>query len=449
MSVRLATLFAAAALLAAAPASAQSLWGRADTLMTASGTRPVFGASDTRSRVPLYQFIQLHTEDLGLDGLSLEVSGLAGMHMGDAPLVTPTEEGDPAMGDLIVGRVRWQSKQGDLAVSLGRQYLFTGTGRAEHLDGLVVTVRGPWNIDATLFGGRTTPWQVEYDPAEGDPSATNEDWAMSNWAVGGRLRLRMLDRVVAMLGFFHERHDDQVMRTNMSLDFGFWGNRWFEALAGGVVDLAQGTPQEVWLQLTSRPLPRLKLLADYTFQVPSLAIPRTSLFSVFVTDSFHDLCLGAHYGVTDTISVGLEGGVRFLPDDEDIRPGGTVRASARWALTQHAHLGLHARLVADNYEQLVQGRIYLMLARSKRGVHGLVEYHVVYLHQDQAERVDLFLRRTWDNPVSHGALSLIGYELRQGLSLQVGYSAFVTPAARSDHRLLARLTLLKGWRFGP
>jgi hypothetical protein len=450
VSWRTASVALVLALLAPGFVDAKSIDVRSDSFVTAGGTRPEFGASDTRSRVVFLQYIGLRTEDVGLDNLHVEVSGLAGVHLADPPLVDPATEGDRADGELIVGLVRWRTQGGAFSMALGRQYLFAGAGRAEQLDGLSVTYRSPWNLDLTLFGGRTTPWQVDYAPDQGDPDATNESFWYSNYAAGGRLRFRLLEQAVASAGFVHEGHGDQIVRQSLTVDVGYYNFRVIEALAGGVVDLVQGAPQEIWLQLISRPRHDLKLSLDYTYQVPSLTIPKTSIFSVFTTDAYHDASAVVDWGLSRRITLGVEGGLRLYPEDEELVIGFTAAGSLRVALGDRPgrHIGARVQVVDSGDELFVQSRLFARYQLDV-GLYGTAELYLLYLGPDgDAATRSIFQQRAADNALSVGGLGLLGYRFSPSLSAQLAGSIFSTPRAKQDLRALVRLSYTGAWGGG-
>jgi hypothetical protein len=440
----------AVVLLASTPAEAQWLGLRGDTLLGASSARPALGASDSRAQVPLYQFLQLEAQDLGVANLQLELSGVAGIHLGDLPLREAGSEGSRVLGEVVTGLLRWQDQKRGISITLGRQYLFAGAGRAEHLDGLALQVRAPWNLDLTVFGGRTTPWQVDYDPGQGAVGPSNEGWAWSSWAVGGRARFRMLERVVAAIGFVHEGQGGETVRQCLSLDAGYWASRRLEILAGAALDTVQWLPQEAWVELISRPRPSLKLTADYSYQVPSLTVPKTSIFSVFSLDSFQEASLGVHYGVTPLLALGVEGGVRLFPSDDGLHVGANVAAQARLAFGAIAGrlAGLRVEFLDADGERLLQGRLYAIYSFDV-GVYSSLEVYGLYLaSQHPAASRSVFEQRLSDHPLSLGGLGTLGYRITSRLSAQLVGSAFSTPAARSDLRLMARLTYAGSWSWG-
>jgi hypothetical protein len=443
-------LAVAATLLAPAPVAAQWLGLRGDTLVGASSARPALGASDTRAQVPLYQFLQLETQDVGVAGLQLDFSGVAGIHLGDPPAREPGSTDSRVLGEVVTGLLRWQDPKRGISFTLGRQYLFAGAGRAEHLDGLAFSVRGPWNLDLTVFGGRTTPWQVDYDPGQGAVGPSNEGWAWSNWAVGGRARFRLLDHAVAAVGFVHEGQGGETVRQCLSIDAGYWASRYLEVLVGAALDTVQWLPQEAWVELISRPRRSLKLTADYSYQVPSLTIPKTSIFSVFSLDSFQEASLGVHYGVTPLLSLGVEGGVRLFPSDDGLRVGANVAGQARLAFSDVAGrlAGLRVELLDADGERLLQGRLYAIYSFDV-GVYSSVEVYGLYLaSQHDATSRSVFEQRLSDHPLSIGGLGTLGYRITSRLSAQLAGSAFSTPAARYDLRLMARVTYAGSWGWG-
>ncbi len=430
------------------PARGQSVWWRAETLLTASATRPTFGADDSRALVPLLQYVSLGSADLGLAGLQVEVSGVLGGHLADAPLADPAAEGRRLQGDLIVGLARWTSAKGRVSLAAGRQYLYAGAGRAEHLDGLVVTLCMPLSTEVQIFGGRTEPWQVEGSGLSTDPSAMDEPWSFSNYAVGGRLRWRVLDRAVALVGLIHEGNGPDIVRQDLALDLGYWASRTLEGRAGALLALGEGLPQEVYLQLVSRPRPRLKLRADYSYQVPALLIPRTSIFSVFALDENHGVTAGAYYGLLPgLLTLGLSGGARLFPlPDADPRVGYAVTASARLALGPGTLrlAGLELELLEHEGERLLKTRLHA-LYRFELGLYATADLHLLYLSRDGADaEASVFSQKLTGSPLSLGGLGLLGYRFGGGLSVQAGGGIYTTPLQRHDLRLLAQLRYAGG-----
>lgn len=412
-----------------------------------ASSQPEFGASDSRQAL-LLQYLQLRTEDLGLQGLELEVSGFGGAHAGDAPLVDPIQEDGRFRGNLLVGLLRWQSKHNTISISLGRQYLFGGAGRAEHLDGLSFTYRSRINLDVTVFGGRTMPWQLDYDQAE--PSVDSDPWTYTNYAAGGRLRYRLLDQAVASAGFIHEGNGSDTVRQCLAFDAGYWGFRKIEGLAGGIVDIASRQLQEVWAQLISRPIRRLKISADYTFQVPALAIPKTSIFSVFTTDAYHDASAGVHYGITPLISAGVEGGVRLFPEEPKARLGYTVAGSVRVALgtaLPGRYAGLRVELLDAVEDMLLTSRLFARY-RFAFGLYANAELYVLYFRPEAGAGSSIFQQRLDQHATSIGGLGLVGYQFTPRVSLHISGGIFSTPRAKHDIRALARLTYAGTWGGG-
>lgn len=428
-------------------ARGQSLDLRSDTLVGAQGLRPVFGASDTRAQVPIWELLALSAEDLGVPGLGVELSGFAGVTLAASPLEAPGRDGNRGVGNLSVGLLRYKDPKARFELALGRQYLFAGAGRAEHLDGLSALVRLPGSLELTLFGGRTSPFQLDYQPASGGvPYPADERFAFSGWAVGGRAHVRLLEKLSAGVGFVHEGEGSRTARQVLVVDGGYWGSRKLEALAGVVLDTVALLPQEAWLQLTSRPRPRLKLTLDVTHLVPSLAIPKTSLFSVFALDAYQELALGVHVGLGELLSLGLEGGPRLFDggDGGELRLGFNAAAEARLALGEIPGrlVGLRLEATGADGERLLQARLFA-LYHFARPVYLSGETHVLYLASDRSgAAASVFERRLEGSPLSFGGIGTLGYRFTSWLSAQVTGSAFSTPSAKHDLRVLGRLTVV-------
>jgi hypothetical protein len=435
------------------PASAQtrSVSATTHTLGVGSEVSPLLDASDSRTAVTLYQFLELATEDMGVDGLQVELSGVAGVDAGDRRF-DGVDEATRARGNLIVGLVRWQDRAHRTSIAVGRQYLYLGAGRAEHLDGANITYRLPGNVDLTAFGGRTRPWQLDYEPDDGAVHVSNEDFLHSNWAAGGRARFSLLDRGVASVSFIHEGEGSETVRQNLAFQAGYWSTAKIEALAGGILDVYDMRLQEMWVALTSRWWSKLKLSADYRFMVPSLTIPKTSIFSVFTLDDYHSAALGAYYAFTPRVWASVDGGPRFYTGDgSDSRTGYHVAGTLRVVFDsqRRGQVGLRSEMIDASDQWSLQNRLFTSY-RFKSGLYGNIEAFLLVLgadNDDDATASD-YERRIADQPLSFGGLLLAGYQITDALSAQLAGSAFSTPISDYDLRILGRLTYRGFWSWG-
>lgn len=421
----------------------------AHTYGTSSESAPVLDASDTRSRVTFYQFVELTADEVGVEGVAIDLSGVAGIDLAERRFGGLGEDGR-VRGNVITGSLRWQDRRRRVSLAIGRQYLFLGAGQAEHLDGLTVGYQLPWNLDVSLFGGRTEPWQLDPTPTSGsDPHVSRESFFYSNWATGGRLRWRVLERAVAAIGFIHEAHGDQTVRRNLTFQAGYWSSAKLEAMAGGIVDTVYGLPQELWATLTSRAIADLKLSADYSFHIPSLTIPKTSIFSVFTDESFHSALLAARYAFCPRLWGSLEGGPRFFVGDDEVRVGyaAALALNRRLGREHQGEVGLRSELVSAVDQWSLQNRLFGSY-RFASGLYANLETYLLLLGSDAAAAAASdYERRIEDHRLSLGALALAGYTITPAISAQLAASAFVTPLAESDVRVLGRLTYRGLWSW--
>jgi hypothetical protein len=422
------------------------------TIALVSEEAPTIDASDLRSRATLYQFLELSSTDVGVEGLEVDLSGVAGVDLADRRF-NGIDDDPRASGDLIVGLLRWQDAKRRVAISLGRQYLFVGSGRVEHLDGLSLRYRTPWNIDVSAFGGRTRPWQLDYDRPLDQLHVSQEPFGLSNYALGGQLRFRLLERAIASAGFIHVGNGGDTVRQNFTFQLGYWDWSGVEAVAGGTIDTAVGRPQDLFLMLTSRPLSKLKLTADYSYQIPSLTIPKTSIFSVFTLDDYHSARAAAYYALTDHFWVSADGGLRLYEAADGLDVGSSAALALRYALgiANKGSIGLRGEWVdsADTYA--LNGRLYGAY-RFDLGIYSTAELFVLHVGANNAERGSDYERRIAETPVSIGGRALAGYAFSggrlAGVSLQLAGSYFVTPLAEHDLRLIARLSYRGRWSWG-
>ena len=437
------SLALAALIMAASPkVQSQSLAFRGDLLSVGQGRRPTMDSTDTRSEALIYQYISLATEDLAVDGIHVELVGMVGGQIAEGAAgdgISGTSD-----GDVLVGVVRWENRSRSLSVSLGRQYLFAGGGRAEHLDGATVTYR-VWHLDLSAFGGRTHAWQWSFD----DPNDEPEEPAFASYAVGGRARFRLLDHGVASVAFVHEGDGAQIARQLVTFDVGYWRLSWMEALAGGIIDVVDGHPQEMWAELIFRPLPKLKLSGGYSYLVPGLAIPKTSLFSVFSVDAYHDISLQAFYGFNHWFMGGLEGGLRYFPDRQET-VGYWVAMRGRIALgsARERSIGFKAEYSDEGNRRHVQGRLYGLFAFLERRLYCRADVFALGLFSDNSGNgASAYERAINATPISIGGIGMIGWRFASGWNANVASSFFSTPRASSDLRIMGRLTYAGNWSW--
>ena len=437
------SLALAALIMAASPkVQSQSLAFRGDLLSVGQGRRPTMDSTDTRSEALIYQYISLATEDLAVDGIHVELVGMVGGQIAEGAAgdgISGTSD-----GDVLVGVVRWENRSRSLSVSLGRQYLFAGGGRAEHLDGATVTYR-VWHVDLTAFGGRTHAWQWSFDGPDGEP----EEPTFSSWAVGGRARVRLLDHGVASAALVHEGDGAETARQLVTFDVSYWRLSWMEAMAGGIIDVVDGRPQEMWAELVFRPLSKLKVSGGYSYLVPGLAIPKTSLFSVFSVDAYHDVSAQVFYGFNHWFMGGVEGGVRYFPQRQD--PAGYwVALRGRVALggVRHRRLGFKAEYSDEGDRRHVQGRLYGQFAFLDRTLYCRADLFALGLFSDlSGDNASAYERAISENPVSLGGIGMIGWRFAGGWNANVASSFFSTPRSRGDLRIMGRLTYAGNWSW--
>lgn len=444
LHVRLIPLALAVAVISTSPSSfAQSLSVRGDLLSVGLGTRPSLDSTDTRAQALFYHYINLTTEDLVLDGLQVELVGMVGAMVGqDAGAEGLTGSLD---GDVLVGTVSWASRDRSVSLRLGRQYLFAGGGRAEHLDGATVSYRF-WYLDLTAFGGRTHAWQWSFEPGDLEPG----DPTFSSWAVGGRARFRLLDQGLASVAFLHEGDGAEIARQVVSFDLGYWRLSWLEALAGGIIDTVDGRPQELWAELVTRPLPRLKLSGGYSYLVPGLAIPKTSLFSVFSDDEYHDASLQAYYGFNHWLLAGLEGGLRYFPARDDEAMGYWLAVRGRVALdsARHRRIGVKVEYNDQGHSRYLQGRLYTMMAFLERRLYCRADVFLLGLLTDNAgDSASAHERAIARTPLSVGGLGMIGWRFSPRWNANLAASIFSTARSSNDLRLFGRLTYDGFWSW--
>ena len=301
---------AAAALLAPASGQASELEVYSNTQLNVQNQwRPKFnettltwdGASTTV--VPLYEFLSLSGRNIDIPGgqLLFQVDAWGGVNLGSNPWWNGYTNTGSFSGDLNLAYLQGRFLNNQLRVTLGRQTVGYGNSRMLQLDG--GSVQGVIAKMITVDGYAGVPTTQRFT-AYGNVYSANP--TLGDLAVGGRLGFAWTTWLNTGVSAAFSWDKGDATREDVALDLRFspvswmyllgyvdwslFASNYFESFGSQIADanVSLVFPVSQFLQFT----------AEYTYSVPSLALPYNSILWVF-TDNTHQY-LGA------TARVGLE-----------------------------------------------------------------------------------------------------------------------------------------------
>lgn len=219
-------------------------------------------------QVPLYEYVTLGSQDVGVDGFSVHLSGFGMVNIVDAV------DGNQFDGDVLIGTMAYACPAGRFFTRLGRQLVFDGAGRGVLLDGGYIRLRPGADVDISLYGG--------WGPRPGF------DWDVRRVAYGARVAYDPWDWGRIGVSFGAERTGGEEGYASMGLDYAFRYLKWMDLSGHILLDVLTNSRwiQETRTALSFFPHRHVSLSLDYGLFDPAGRIPLTSIFSVF-TDSYY------------------------------------------------------------------------------------------------------------------------------------------------------------------
>ena len=393
-----------------------------------------------RLLVPFYEYLTLRAENFGVKGLSVEFAGWGVVDMADrfdptkAARVPQKDNGtSPGVGgDVLVGTIAYQSRDGKLDVRLGRQFLFIGAPYSTNFDGLYARYTFPYDLSLAVYGGGATPRDAEAGRDALDPM------------FGGRLAWSRLDRGGLGVSFVEEMTTGgELVRRQAGFDAFALLPKHLEAYGSLLLGLSCPKDiaiEEAMLVASYMPTPRFKLALDYSYLVPAAIISKDSIFSVFSDSFYHDAGLDAFYRVTPQLKLSAQLKIRVFSDGSQGWLGGV---GGRYLLgdTWRQVVGVDLqRLFSknDNVERsgYYQARLYGSLEPLPR-LHLTADLY--YFHFDGAVWGPNATATGASTVRDAGSLSVLaGYRISPTMDGLVSLTANFNPASRYETIFLGR-----------
>lgn len=344
---------------------------------------------------------------------------------------------DGSLGDGDVTAAWLQFKQEHFRVRLGRQVTLPGSSRYVRFDGANLGVTfGAFDFDA--YGGWVAlprwnqPRGAQYlgfvGDALKDPQYLEAQNRLGQFVLGARAGATFGRWGRAALAF-HEQHDAlglayRVLSADLAVRPAWWvqlgGRVSFDAVAVAVPEA------RVFVDVTA--LRGLPVSLDYSFQQPSLLLPKTSVLAAFGGGAWHELGAETRVALPGALSLTLRGAGQLF---EKNQLGGRGTARLQWTP------GLDGRwLVLGEVSRAwvpPSGFTQARLAARWKATHELSASAdaAVYFY-------DTAIRGT---RVSATGIASLEYRLARWVSATLSGTVMTTPYAAFEAQGLARLVM--------
>ncbi|UCD83381.1 MAG: hypothetical protein JSU92_08645 [Deltaproteobacteria bacterium] len=252
--------------LAVAPAMAQKLSGQSTTILRAF-EQTIYDEEGTF--VPLYEYFTVNVTDAGLNGLSFHTSGWGRVNLYDFP------EDDLDKENLTYGYLDLWRLGNTVNLRAGRQFIYMGVVSG-HADGVLVQLREK-HFGIGVFGG--IPVSEETKLSE---SMFLEDES-GDRLQGGRLYLSCpkIGEVGLSVGYSEE--DNNTDQRNLGVDWALTRYSLMSVIGHLNYDLITEEIYDLAILPVLRLGGGLKFTYNYNRTIPTAALSKNSIFSVFAS----------------------------------------------------------------------------------------------------------------------------------------------------------------------
>ena len=256
----------------------------------------------TTTVVPLYEFLSVTGREVDIPGgqLYFQVDGWGAANLGSNPWWNGYTNTGAFSGDLNLAWVQARFLQNQIRVTLGRQTIGYGNSRMLQLDGgsFQATIHKMFTLDGYV-GVPTTQRFSAYG------SIYSANPTIGDLAAGGRLGFAWTTWLNTGVSAAFSWQNGLATREDLALDLRFSPVSWMYLM--GYVDWSLfasnyfdglGTQiADANVSLIFPVTPHLQFTAEYTYTVPSLALPYNSILWVFTDNSHQYAGVAARVGL--------------------------------------------------------------------------------------------------------------------------------------------------------
>lgn len=395
----------------AAPARAEIVDASVATLLN--------GRADVRDGrvytvVPAYEMLQLRLDDVHTRYVDLRVIVSA---WGEVAFGDPQD--GRATGDVDIGYVEAALFDHRLTLRAGRQMIWAGAARMFQLDG----GSARWRI-----------WRGFYlDVYGGVPVVQRFGVKLGDAAAGGRASWRPSIDSELGVSFFETLAEGRVSRQDLGAD-ARWSPLHDLALTGYLIyAMPERRIGEADVGATWQPYWNLDVRADYRRTAPDLFLPRSSILSVFATESRDEA--GGELYAKPLPRLSVEGDYHFVFDAAGFGQRGGGRISLHAGRAFQTLIGLEGRALRLPGNGYTEARAFCTHRLSPSLLIGL-DLDTYFLEQ----------------AINGATLSLTGsatvaWDFARGWRAVLTGFADTTPLVERRFEILARIVYNHEWRF--
>jgi hypothetical protein len=293
----------------------------------------------TTTVVPLYEFLSVTGREVSIPGgqLYFQVDGWGAANLGSNPWWNGYTNTGSFSADLNLAWVQARFLDNQIRVTLGRQTIGYGNSRMLQLDGgsFQAVIHKMFTLDGYV-GVPTTQRFTAYG------SLYSANPTIGDLAVGGRLGFAWTTWLNTGVSAAFAWQGGLSTREDLALDLRFSPVSWmyligyvdWSLFASNYFDGFGGQIADANASLIFPVTPHLQFTAEYTYTVPSLALPYNSILWVFTDNSMQYAGLSARVGLEQfkvQVPLDFEVGYRRIFETEG-KPGTTDGGGNRFFL---------------------------------------------------------------------------------------------------------------------
>jgi len=312
------------------------------------------------------------------------------------------------------------TRYGPATLTLGRQLIAPGAARMARLDGANLVLDLPADFSAQGYFGAATTRRFHFD--------------RGTWLAGARLAKRMSTHGTVGFSLRQQRREGQVDREELGLDT-LWTLGPVRAVGFVFLSPREHGISEGELQLLYQPTPAWTVSGHVRRSTPGLRVGRASIFSVFGEGARDELGAHAQWRPDPYLDITLSGD-SFLAPEGLFGYRGSLASTLYREKARRNRIGAEVVRLAESRNGYLRGRLFATLA----------PWPAIGF---SAEMVGY----RYDAPLNGSQLALWGraaatYSILDDLRLTVDVDAGTTPLARSQVKIMARLTYGYAVSFG-
>lgn len=201
---------------------------------------------DSDTIIPLYEYLDAHIDDVGLDDVSFHFGGWGRVDLGDENPIN----GERTNGDLQYAYFSYRGGKGNPVINLGRTLVYEGVA-SERIDGIYGRVDLLYDITVAAYAG--VPVETDFDDAGGD------------YIVGGRMSHSTTGLYTSGVSYLYESNDGSDFRQEAGIDIWIKPVKWASLYGKSSYNIRTSGWMEHGYTLDLGPFHKLKFLAELSY----------------------------------------------------------------------------------------------------------------------------------------------------------------------------------------